>query len=68
MAKKWVDNVVNIIGVSDRMIVNKVFVQRNILSPIFDRTTYALQCGLDDSQKDDFYDSLISVVGKIVEK
>ena len=68
LAKKWVDNVVNIIGVSDRMIVNKVFVQRNILSPIFDRTAYALQCGLDDSQKDDFYDSLISVVGKIVEK
>ena len=68
LAKKWVDNVVNIIGVSDRMIVNKVFVQRIILSPIFDCTAYALQCGLDDSQKDDFYDSLINVVGKIVEK
>ena len=50
------------------MIVNKVFVQRIILSPIFDRTAYALQCGLDDSQKDDFYESLINVVGKIVEK
>ena len=58
MAKKWVDNVVNIIEVSDRMIVNRVFVQRIILSPIFDCTAYALQCGLDDSQKDIFMRAL----------
>ena len=27
-----------------------------------------LQCGLDDSQKDDFYDSFINVVRKLGEK
>ena len=29
---------------------------------------YALQCGLDYSQKDEFYGSLINVVGKLREK
>ena len=29
---------------------------------------YALQCGLDYSQKDEFYGSLINVVGKLGEK
>ena len=50
------------------MIVNKVFVQRIIISLISDLTVFAPQCGLDDSQKDNFYDSLISVVRKIGEK
>ena len=52
MAKKWVDKVIiNISRVSDKMIVNKVFVQRIIISLISDLTIYAAQCGLDDSQK-----------------
>ena len=34
MAKKWVDKVINISRVSDRMIVNKVFVQGIIFSLI----------------------------------
>ena len=42
------------------MIVNKVLVQRIIISLIFDLTVYAPQYGLNNSQKDDFYDSLIS--------
>ena len=40
MAKKWVDKVVNIKRVSDSMIVNKVFVERVIISLIFDLTVY----------------------------
>ena len=63
LAKKWVDKVVNISRVSDRTIVNKVFVQEIIFSLI-----YAPQCGLYYSQKDDFYDSLINVVRKLGEK
>ena len=52
MAKKWVDKVIiNISRVSDRMVVNKVFVQRIIISLISDLTVCAAQCGLDDSQK-----------------
>ena len=31
-------------------------------------SVYVLQCGLDDSQKDDFYDRLINVVKKLGEK
>ena len=50
------------------MIVNKVFVQRIIISVISDLTIYAPQCGLDASQKGDFYGSLINVVRKLEEK
>ena len=68
LAKKWVDKVINISTGSDRMIVNKVFVQRTIISLIYDLTVYTPQCGLDYSQKDDFYDSLIKTVKKLGEK
>ena len=68
MAKKWVDKVINISRVSDRMIVNKVFVQGIIFSLISDLTVYAPQCGLYRSQKDDFFGSLINVVRKLGEK
>ena len=67
LAKKWVDKVTNISRVSDKMIANKVFVQRIIISLISDLTVYAPQCGLD-SQKDDFYDSLINFIRKLGEK
>ena len=68
LAEKWVDKVINISRISDRMIVNKVFAQKIIISLISDLTVYAPQCGLDYSQKDDFYDSLINVVRKLGEK
>ena len=35
---------------------------------ISDLTVYAPQCGLDNSQKEDFFDSLINVVLKLGEK
>ena len=59
MEKKWVDKVINISRVS---IVNKVFVQRIIISLITDLTVYAAQCSLDDSQKDGSYGILINAV------
>ena len=68
MAKKCVDKGINLSRVSDRMIVNKVLVQRIIISLISDLTAYAQECGFDDCQKDDFYDSLINVVRKLGEK
>ena len=61
LAKKWVDKIINISRASDRMIVNKVLTQRIIISLISDLTVYAPQCGLNNSQKDDFYDSLINI-------
>ena len=47
------------------MIVNKALVQRIIISV---NSVYALQCGSVDSQKRDFYESLINVVIKLGEK
>ena len=60
MAKRWVDKVIDTSRVSDRMVVIKVLLQGIIISVI---SVYTPQCGLDDSQKDD-YDSLISVITK----
>ena len=68
LAKKWVDKVINISRVSDRMIVNKVFFQEIIFSLISDLTVYSPQCGLYYSQKDDIYDNLINVVRMLGEK
>ena len=48
MVKKWVDKVINISTGSDRMIANKIFVQRIIIiSLIYDLMVYTPQCGLD---------------------
>lgn len=58
MAKKWVDKIIDISRVRDRMIVIKVLVQRIVASLI----------SADHCQKDDFYDSLINVVRKLGEK
>ena len=65
LVKKWVDKVINISRESGWMIVNKVFVQRIIISLTSDLTLYAPYCGLDYSQKDDFYESFINVVRKL---
>ena len=43
------------------MIAIKVFVQGINISVI---SIYTSQCGLDDSQKDNFYDSPINVMGE----
>ena len=47
------------------IVVIKVLVQRINISMI---SVYAPQCDLDDSQKDDFYDSLIIVIKQLGEK
>ena len=47
------------------MIVNKVLVQRIIISV---NSVHAPQCSSVDSQKHDFYESLINVVIKLGEK
>lgn len=58
MIKKWVDKVIDISRACGRLIVSLAFIQGNIISVT---SVYALQCGLYDSQKDDFYDCLINV-------
>ena len=65
MVKRWVDKVIDISGISDRMIVIKVLVQGIVISII---SVYATQCGLDDIQKGDFYDCLVNAIRKLGEK
>ena len=62
MAKKWVNQVIDISRVKDRIIVIKVLVQKIFIS------VYASQRGLDDSGKDDFYESIINSVRTLGEK
>ena len=49
MTKKWVDEVIDISRVIDRVIAIKVFIQRIIISLTSVLTVYAPHCGLDDS-------------------
>ena len=65
LAEKWIDKVIDVNRVNDRIILIKLMVQESILSVI---SVYAPQCGLDDVQKDRFYDSLINIAGKLGEK
>ena len=65
MVKKWVDKVIDISKVSDRMTAIKLLVQGIIILVI---SVYAPQCGLDDSKKDDFYYSLINAARKLGKK
>ena len=55
MATKWIDKVIDISMVSDRAINIVMLIQGIIISVI---SAYPQQCGLDDSQKYDFYDTL----------
>ena len=49
MTKGWVDEVIDISRVTDRVIVIKVFIQRIIISLTSALTVYAPHYGLDDS-------------------
>ena len=65
LAKRYIDKVIDVRRVRDRMIVTKVLVQGIIISKI---SVYVPQYGLDDSMKDDFYDSLANIVRKLGEE
>ena len=54
LAKKPLDQVIDISKVSDRITVIKVLIQGIIISVI---SVYVPQCGLNDSHKNDFYES-----------
>ena len=65
LVDKWIDKVICIIRVRDRMAVIKLVVQGIIISVLL---VYAPQCGLDYSMNNDFYDSFINFVRKLGEK
>ena len=62
---KWIDKVIYIIRVRDRMAVIELVVQGIIISVLL---VYAPQCGLDYSMNNDFYDSFINFVRNLGEK
>ena len=65
LAEKWVENVFDVCRVSDRIIVVKLMLDSNIVTIV---SVYAPQSGLEASEKDHFYNSLIDVASKFGEK
>ena len=65
LAKRWMEKVIGVDRVSHGIILIKLAVSKTMLSVV---CVYALQCGLSDTAKEQFYDSLISVVSKLSEK
>ena len=65
LAEKWVDKMIDVNRVSNRIILLKLMVGETIFTTI---SVYAQQCGLSYEVKDEFYDRLIAVAGKVDEK
>ena len=65
LAEKWVEKVIDIKRVSDRIMIMKLMIGKTIVSAL---CTYAPQSGLSEELKDEFYDSLIDVTSKLGEK
>ena len=65
LAKKWEEKVIEVSRVNDRIIVIKLMLDGCIFTVV---SVYAPQCGLDASEKDSFYDSLMNVTSKLGEK
>ena len=58
LAERWVENVVNMNRVNDRIIVVKILVGKIVICVV---SAYATQRSLSDSEKDEFYDELVKV-------
>ena len=65
LAEKWIDKVIDVNRLNDRIMIIKLIVGKSLVSVV---SAYAPQCGLDDSSKDIFYDELLAVVLKLGEK
>ena len=53
--EKWVEHIVDVNQVNDKVIVIKVLVSSTVISVVF---VYAPQCGLDENTKNKLYDNL----------
>ena len=65
MAKKWVNKVIEINRPSDTITAIKILVQAIIISQSW---IIMMECGLDDSQKDNFPVSRINAIRSLGEK
>ena len=61
IAQKWVDKVIDVKRVNDRIIVVKFFICKWIATAV---SVYMPQCALSEEEKDKFYDELIAVASK----
>ena len=61
IAEKWVDKVIDVKRVNDRIIVVKFLIGKRIVTAV---SVYTPQCGLSEEEKDQFYDELIAVTSK----
>ena len=60
--EKWVENVMDVMRVNDRIMVLKLIFGKQIVTVV---STYAPQAGLPDETKDKFWDDLIRVAGSV---
>ena len=65
LAEKWVEKVFEVNRVNDRIFTIKLMIDSSIVTIV---SVYAPQCGLDASEKDSFYNSLMDVARKFGEK
>ena len=65
LADKWVDKVVRVDRVSDRIITLELLIGKTVTTFI---SVYAPQSGRSEEEKDSFYDALRATVAKIADK
>ena len=62
IAERWIDSVVNVVGVNERIMYVKPVIGKQIVNIV---SAYAPQVGLSAEEKDDFWDSFIIVLSGI---
>lgn len=65
LAEKWIDKVIHINRVNDRLMLLKILIGKQVLSVI---SAYAPQQGLSDEAKESFYADLVLLTSKIDQK
>ena len=62
IAERWIDSVVNVVRVNERIMYVKRVIGKQIVNIV---SAYAPQMGLSSEEKDDFWDSFIIVLSAI---
>ena len=65
LAEKWIDKVIHVNRVNDRIMLLKILIGKEVLSVI---SAYAPQQGLSNEVKERFYADLVLLTSKIDEK
>lgn len=62
VARKWIDKIIDVKRVNDRLMMIKLLIGKTVAAIV---SAYAPQQGLSDTEKDTFYEELISLISKI---